>query len=38
VLASAFGRERAEWDPMKKSLLGEDGLFLFDGMYKAAKG
>jgi TRAP-type C4-dicarboxylate transport system substrate-binding protein len=38
VLASTFGHERAEWDPVKKRLLGEDGLLIFDGMYKAAKG
>jgi len=37
-LATAFGHERAEWDTTKKRLLGEDGMIIFDGMYKAARG
>jgi len=37
-LASAFGHERPEWDSIKKHLLGRDGIFIFDGMHKAAKG
>lgn len=37
-LAKAFGHERPEWDAIKKHLLGEDGMIIFDGMHKAAKG
>ena len=38
VLANAFGHERVEWERVKKHLLGEDGMLIFDEMYKAAKG
>ena len=38
VLAKTFWHERSEWGEVKKRLLGEDGLLIFDGMYKAAKG
>ncbi|EPJ54602.1 MAG: hypothetical protein OFPI_06540 [Osedax symbiont Rs2] len=38
VLSNAFGHERVEWERVKKRLLGEDGMLIFDGMYKAAKG
>jgi TRAP-type C4-dicarboxylate transport system substrate-binding protein len=38
ALENAFGHERAEWIPVKKRLLGTDGMLLFDQMYKAAKG
>ena len=38
VLEIEFGHKRVEWDQVKTRLLGEDGLLIFDGMYKAAKG
>ena len=37
-LANAFGHQNKAYDDIKKKLLGENGLSLFDGLYKAAKG
>lgn len=38
VLANAFGHTNSAWDPVKKKLLGENGMKFFDELYKAAKG
>jgi len=38
TLSDAIGHNNPLWKPVKKSLLGENGLKIFDEMYRAAKG
>ncbi|WDP91253.1 MAG: TRAP transporter substrate-binding protein DctP [Desulfobacter sp.] len=38
VLAKKFGPANPAWEPVKKRLLGADGLAVFDKFYKIAKG
>jgi len=38
VLASSFGHTNPAWDPVKKRLLGDNGMKIFDSFYKIAKG
>ena len=35
-LAKQFGHTHSSWDPIKKNLLGDDGLKVFDEFYKVA--
>ncbi len=37
ILADAFGHTNPAWDPVKKKLLGKNGMKIFDELYKAAK-
>jgi len=37
-LADAFGHLNPAWDPVKKRLLGDNGMVIFDKFYKIAKG
>jgi len=38
VLSESFGHHHPAWEPVKKRLLGENGMTVFDEFYKAAKG
>ncbi|MFT4925834.1 MAG: hypothetical protein ACI8WB_001929, partial [Phenylobacterium sp.] len=38
ALESAFGHANPHWAPMKKRLLGSNGMAIFDRLYLAAKG
>jgi TRAP-type C4-dicarboxylate transport system substrate-binding protein len=38
VLADAFGHTQPAWEPVKKGLLGDNGLAIFDELFKTAKG
>ena len=38
ILAKSFGHSHPEWDHMKKRLLGDNGMKIFDHFYKIAKG
>ena len=38
ALADAFGHSHKSWEPIKKNLLGSDGLKVFDQFLKAAVG
>jgi TRAP-type C4-dicarboxylate transport system substrate-binding protein len=38
VLAKSFGHTNPEWDEVKKRLLGDNGMNIFDQFYKVAKG
>lgn len=38
ILARSFGHSHPAWNPVKKRLLGENGLNVFDQLYKVAKG
>jgi len=38
LLASSFGHSNPAWTPVKKRLLGEDGVTVFDKLFKVAKG
>ena len=38
VLAQSFGHTNPAWIPVKKRLFGEDGIKVFDELYKFAKG
>jgi len=38
VLRESFGHTNPAWDPVKKRLLGDNGLQIFEKFYKIAKG
>jgi len=38
VLAKSFGHTNPAWNPVKKRLLGNNGIAVFDELYKIAKG
>lgn len=38
VLAKSFGHTHPAWEPVKKRLLGDNGMAVFDDLYKIAKG
>jgi len=38
VLAKSFGHTNPAWEPVKKRLLGDSGMAVFDELYKIAKG
>ena len=38
VLSESFGHHHPAWEPVKKRLLGENGMAVFDQLYKTARG
>ena len=38
VLVKAFGHQHPAWNSIKKKLLGDNGMAIFDELYKIAKG
>jgi len=38
ILAKTFGHTNPAWNPVKKSLLGDNGMAIFDELFKVAKG
>jgi len=38
ALAESFGHTNPAWNPVKKQLLGDNGMAVFDELYKIAKG
>ena len=38
ILSNAFGHTNPVWEPVKKRLLGSNGLAVFDDFYKVVHG